>query len=135
MANTGTRIMEEDAVASGRLALTLQQKMQIDFAVKAAMPSTATAYVLCILLGAFGAHRFYLGAKDTGRIMFVLGITVLGIPVSLMWAVVDLFSIPAMIAQRADALRERLTDEARADGGARGAPARDQWTKRATTSR
>ncbi len=89
--------------------------MQIEFRVIGEKPSTAAAYGLCIVLGVVGAHRFYLGETKTGIIMLVLGITVVGLPVTAVWAFVDLFLIPGLIRTRMDETRQRLTAEAIAE--------------------
>ena len=59
-----------------------------------------------------GAHRFYLGERKTGIVMLVLGLTIIGLPVTLLWALRDAFHIPAIIERRENELRARLTREA-----------------------
>jgi TM2 domain-containing membrane protein YozV len=52
--------------------------------------SRTTALILCIFLGAFGAHRFYVGKSGTGvAILFLTLCTGLGS----IWALVDLIMI------------------------------------------
>lgn len=75
-------------------------------------PSTAVAYILCIFFGAFGIHRFYLGEKGTGIVMLVLGITIIGLIVSGLWAFIDLFLIPSIIRKRMDEMRQKMMFEA-----------------------
>ncbi len=75
-------------------------------------PSTGAAYLLCLFLGAFGIHRLYLGEKGTGIVMLILGITIIGLLVTGVWAFIDLFLIPSIIRRRMDELRQRLTLEA-----------------------
>lgn len=106
--------MEERDTPEKRVPLSLQQKMKIDFKVMAEKPRAARAYVLCVFLGIFGAHRFYLGDRQTGRTMLVIGITIIGLPATLVWAFTDLFRIPAMISKRTEAIRARHMAEARA---------------------
>lgn len=49
------------------------------------------AAVLCLFLGGFGIHRFYLKHTKSAIVMLVLG--VLLPPVTQVWSVVDLFLI------------------------------------------
>lgn len=55
--------------------------------------SRAGALVLALFLGHFGAHRFYVGKNGTGIIMLLLTISFIGLIVSLIWALVDVFVI------------------------------------------
>ena len=67
--------------------------------------SAGVTYLLCIFLGSFGAHRFYLGRS--GSAVFQLVLWLLGwvslfiawIPLGI-WLIVDLFLIPSMIREK-----------------------------------
>ena len=51
------------------------------------MKSRSTAYILCIFLGVFGAHKFYLNKKGMGLIyLLTFGVFGLG------W-IIDLFTL------------------------------------------
>jgi TM2 domain-containing membrane protein YozV len=102
----------EQTATAGRMTDT--QRMLIEQRIANDKPSTGAAYLLCIFLGAFGIHRFYLGEKGTGIMMLVLGLTIVGLLVSGLWAFIDLFLIPSIIRGRVDALRQRLMIEAMA---------------------
>lgn len=75
--------------------------------------STGAAYLLCLFLGGFGAHRFYLGYPGTaitqllllllGWLPLGLGWLVLGV-----WLLVDLFLIPGMVREKNMALADRF---------------------------
>ena len=82
--------------------------------------SVVVAYLLLILLGSFGVHRFYAGATKSGAIMlglFVLsrillfafvrafGFLILGI-----WWFVDLFLLHGLISSYNNDLVGNLTD-------------------------
>lgn len=62
---------------------------------------TWVAYLLLILLGGLGIHRFYLGLSTSGAIYvalfvigFILPVTFLAIGV---WYIVDIFLIPKLV--------------------------------------
>jgi len=69
--------------------------------------SAAVAYILLLLFGYFGAHRFYAGATGSGAAMLVLTICsiilmfvsvgFLTILIPGIWAFVDLFLVPSLI--------------------------------------
>lgn len=75
--------------------------------------STGAAYLLWFFLGAFGAHRFYLGTTGTavvqlllllfGWLPLFLGWFVLGI-----WLIVDLFLIPGIARDKNMAIADRF---------------------------
>lgn len=79
--------------------------------------STGVAYLLCIFLGGFGAHRFYLGQTGTGVAQLILGL--LGwvtffftwIPLGI-WLIVDLFLIPGIARGENMALADKFASAA-----------------------
>ena len=107
--------MESQSTGDRRLRVSYQQRLIIDLRVNRLKPRAVKAYLLCALLGMFGAHRFYLGERESGKIMLVLGLTIIGLPVTLVWAVRDAFHIPAIIEKRAAELRARLIAEAESE--------------------
>ena len=94
--------------------LTYTQRKLIEQRITNEKPSTGAAYLLCFFLGGFGIHRFYLGQKGTGAVMLILGITIMGLIISGLWAFIDLFLIPGIIRERVETLRQRMTIEAMA---------------------
>ena len=71
--------------------------------------SMGVAYLLWFFLGLLGIHRFYLGQKGTAIAQLILTITVIGIIVSSIWALVDAFLIPGMLRKKNDELMKNLT--------------------------
>jgi TM2 domain-containing membrane protein YozV len=58
--------------------------------------STGIAYLLWAFLGFFGGHRFYLRQTGTAVAMLVISLTVVGLLVTSIWALVDAFLIPGL---------------------------------------
>lgn len=52
-------------------------------------PSWWAAFWLCLLLGSFGAHRFYTGHTGTAIAQLILSFT----GISVIWAIIDFISI------------------------------------------
>lgn len=81
--------------------------------------SIGVAYVLLILLGQLGIHRFYLGKVLTGVIQLLLGIigwatawVIFGfIPLAILWLwlLIDLFLIPSIVRAANDKLLKGLS--------------------------
>lgn len=75
--------------------------------------SKIVAYLLWLLLGGLGLHRFYLGYTGSGIAMIALMIVglftggILLIPL-IIWVLIDLFLIPGMVDKSRDALRTSL---------------------------
>jgi TM2 domain-containing membrane protein YozV len=100
----------EQQRANGRLSDN--QRILIEQRISNEKPSTGTAYLLCLFLGAIGIHRLYLGERGTGIIMLILGITIIGLLITGPWAFIDLFLIPSIVRKRIEEIRQRLTIEA-----------------------
>lgn len=71
--------------------------------------SVAAAYVLWLVFGLLGAHRFYLGRSGSAVLMLLLSLSVVGLIVTVFWALFDLFLIPGMADDRNDELRYLLS--------------------------
>lgn len=54
------------------------------------------AYVLWVLLAPFGAHRFYLNRTGSAIGQLVTSLTIIGLLVTIVWSIVDLFLIPGI---------------------------------------
>ena len=61
--------------------------------VAAEQKSKATAALLALLLGCFGAHDFYLGYKKQGITKIILTITIIGCLVTYIWTLIDFIKI------------------------------------------
>jgi TM2 domain-containing membrane protein YozV len=72
----------------------------------ASKKSVAAAYILWILLGHFGAHRFYLGKTTSATVMLILALLAIPLcfvligylilPIVWLWMLIDLFLIPGL---------------------------------------
>lgn len=62
--------------------------------------SIGLAYLLWIVLGAFGVHRFYAGANKSAVAQLILTLTGVGLLVVIPWLLIDLFLIPGLINER-----------------------------------
>ncbi|MBM7617000.1 TM2 domain-containing membrane protein YozV [Weissella uvarum] len=61
--------------------------------------SKAVAYILAILLGYFGAHRFYLGKTKSAVAMLLIAVLTAGAGTlfTFFWVLYDLFKIPGWV--------------------------------------
>jgi TM2 domain-containing membrane protein YozV len=98
--------------------LNTQDKILIEQRVANDKPSMATAYVLGVFLGIFGAHRFYLEKKGSAIAMLLLSITIIGLLITIPWHVIDWFLIGGWVREKTDDLRRNYTVQAMANGSA-----------------
>ena len=89
--------------------LTSQDKILIEQRISNDKPSAGAAYLLCLFLGPIGAHRFYLGRTGSGIAMLLISLTIIGLVITMIWALIDLFLIPGMIRENVEKLRSELT--------------------------
>lgn len=88
---------------------SVQSELLVEQKVANARKSTGIAYTLFFFLGSFGAHRFYLGRRDSAIAM--LGLGLVGcmfwqlLILSLIWCTVDGFLIPGFIREHCEQLR------------------------------
>ena len=61
--------------------------------------SLSAAYVLAAFYGLFGAHDYYLGSVGRGVVKLILTISVIGLVFSLIWVLIDLFSLPGRVQE------------------------------------
>ncbi len=61
--------------------------------------SIGIAYLLWLILGGLGVHRFYAGRTKSGIAQLLLALSVVGWLVLIPWLIADLFLIPGMVNQ------------------------------------
>lgn len=69
--------------------------------------SAAMAAVFCIFFGFLGLHRFYLNQKRSATVMLILSLVGAGLPVTIIWSIIDLFRVGNMV----DAYNNDLADK------------------------
>ena len=66
------------------------------------------AAILAFLFGLLGVHRFYLGRTGTGILMVILSLTVVGLIVTGLWALIDTIRYLVMPEEEFDIRYNRL---------------------------
>ncbi len=88
---------------------SLQREILIDQRVNSKKKSKGVAYLLWILAGGLGVHRFYLGETVTGAILLVITLISFAFPpllaVTVIWCLVDLFLIPSMVNKHMEKIK------------------------------
>lgn len=59
--------------------------------------SVGITYLLWLVLGAFGVHRFYAGATKSGVAQLLLALSIVGWLVLIPWLLLDLVLIPGLV--------------------------------------
>lgn len=98
---------------------TIMQKSQLDTRelllleqeLKRHGKNMAVAYVLWYFLGLVGGHRFYMGKNGTAIVQLILTITIIGIPFTWIWWVVDAFLVHTWVRDQNREMELRLLDQ------------------------
>lgn len=103
------------------MELSTSEQMLIEQRVTNEAKSSRVAYILCLFLGGFGAHRFYIGHPASGLAMVVLMVLGVGLAqfrvgalfsvTGVIWVINDLFLIPRMVQNQTNEFRESLHRE------------------------
>lgn len=101
--------------------LTNEEKLVVNSEVAKKGKSVIVAILLALFFGTLGIHRFYLGQKSVGVSMAILTISgwltfvfligMLPLAITGMWAFVDLFLVPKIVATDNQLLEEKLACE------------------------
>ena len=65
-------------------------------------------YILLFALGWLGAHNFYLQRTGIAIAQLILSITIIGLIVTLVWILVDVFLVPGIVKSKNNALATQL---------------------------
>ena len=85
------------------------ERILIEQQVMSRSKDVGTAYALLVVLGLLGAHNFYLGRIGPAIAQALLTISMIGMPVSLIWIIIDAFTIPKVISDKNETIRNELT--------------------------
>jgi TM2 domain-containing membrane protein YozV len=66
------------------------------------------AYILWFFLGLFGAHNFYLDRTGVAVAQLILSLTIIGLVITIIWALVDAFLIPGWVRRQNNLLAAQL---------------------------
>lgn len=96
--------------------VSTEQKILIEQRVANDAKSLAVAYLLWLFLACLGAHRFYLGRVGTGVFMLLLFVGgwllwplgLVPLAIVAIWALVDAFLIPGIVAADKDRIRNDM---------------------------
>ncbi|MCA1407323.1 TM2 domain-containing protein [Ensifer sp. IC3342] len=105
--------------------LSTAERLLVEQRVTNEAKSTVVAYLLWLVAGGIGAHRFYMGRVGSGvgmLALLVIGAVTAGIGIGALfivalgvWLLVDLFLIPGMIRQHKDEVRASFGKQVFAD--------------------
>lgn len=101
--------------------LTPKERFRVEADVARHAKNAGRAYFLALALGAFGAHRLYLGRYATGGAMLLGGLVTVGswafgefsmgaIPGLEIWALVDMLFIQKMLDRQQGELRAKVVE-------------------------
>lgn len=94
------------------------------------------AYILLLIAGLWGAHRYYAARQGSAIAMTCISATIIGLPVTALWTLVDLFLTAGLIADYNTPERQYLATPASTAKQAEWAAWADERTERkAATAR
>ncbi len=66
------------------------------------------ALALCVVMGILGAHNFYLKRTGVAIAQLILSLTVVGLMVTIIWVIVDIFLVSGWVRDRNNQLAVEL---------------------------
>jgi TM2 domain-containing membrane protein YozV len=66
------------------------------------------ALALCLVLGILGAHNFYLKRTGVAIAQLILSLTIVGLVVTIVWVIVDIFLVAGWVRDRNNQLAVEL---------------------------
>lgn len=96
-----------------RSQLSNEEFLVVNSEIERRKKSTAVAYLLCIFLGAFGAHRYYMNKTGSAIAMTLITVLTLGFGVFItgIWELVDLFLIVGWLQEDQRGLENSIAQE------------------------
>jgi TM2 domain-containing membrane protein YozV len=91
--------------------LDTRELLLLDMEMKRKGKEMVIAYAFWFFLGVFGAHRFYLGRTGSAVAQLVLSITIIGMIITGIWALIDAFLIYNYVNEHNDAVENRLLND------------------------
>jgi hypothetical protein len=89
------------------MSITYRDIVEIESFVESQAKKPFAAYALWFFLGWFGAHRFYAGRTKSALGMVALSLSVVGLPISILWWMADAVVLGSILQEE----RERLYDK------------------------
>jgi TM2 domain-containing membrane protein YozV len=96
---SGQKIQQQGGLSSDTRAMMLFE---------ANKKTAVVAYVLWFFLGLFGAHNFYLKRTGVAVTQLILTLTIVGMLITIVWALVDAFLIPGWVRNQNNLLAAQL---------------------------
>lgn len=97
-------VRKNAATPGGGTDMTAERRMLVEQYVANERRSVPMAFVLWLFLGAFGAHRFYLGRPGSALLLILFNLMLVG----LLWTwLIEPFLIPGMARRERGRLRAR----------------------------
>ena len=94
------------------MQISTEKQLLIEQRITNDSKGVGVAYLLWFFFGFIGGHRFYLGRTKSAIFMLVLALTILGLIITAVWALIDAFLIPGMVDHERSMLRQQLTKDA-----------------------
>jgi TM2 domain-containing membrane protein YozV len=91
--------------------LDARELMLLDMEMKRHGKEMVIAYAFWFFLGVFGAHRFYIGRTGSAVAQLVLSITIVGLIITGIWAIIDAFLLYNYVNEHNDEVENRLLNE------------------------
>jgi TM2 domain-containing membrane protein YozV len=89
------------------MSITDSDVRLIERVVEAEAKKPFTAYVLWFFLGWLGAHRFYAGRRKSGFGMLALTLSMVGLPISILWWMADAIVLGSILQEERELLYDK----------------------------
>ncbi len=91
--------------------LTTEERILVNSEIEKNKKSSTLAWLLWFFVGTAGGHRYYMGKIGSAVAMTILTITVVGLLISSLWALIDAFLLGRWLQEDSEEVERKAVEQ------------------------